>query len=109
MKLVAWVICAVIAVNFILFVLTFIPAFSGIGVQSGLADRLWGTYRYEGWRVDVVWVFASSLIILVAGFAFKGSAVDKVSPTHKVVVISCVAWLCCFVIYAGYVLIHMMG
>lgn len=104
------VLCAVIAVNLVLFVLTlFVPAFSGIGEQSGLADRLWGDYRSGGWRADVVWVFVSTLAILILWLAYVGTTSDKCTREYKLVFASCAIWMGCFVVYAGYVLLHMMG
>jgi hypothetical protein len=109
MRVVGWFICAAIAVNFILFVLMFIPAFSGIGPEPGLADRIWGNYRLGGWRADVVWVVISTVAILMLGLAYAKSPSVKGSRAHKVVVTSCAVWLGCCVVYAGYVVIHMMG
>ena len=109
MRVLGWIICAVIAVNFILFVLTFVPAFSGFGEQPGLADRLLGNYRFGGWRADVVWVFASTVAILILGLAYTQSTSVKGGRAYKLVVTSCTVCLGCFVLYVGYVFIHMMG
>ena len=57
MTVLGWIICAVIAVNFILFVLRLFPAFSGFGEQPELADRLLGNYRLGLESSTVVWVF----------------------------------------------------
>ena len=56
-----------LSVDFVLFVLTFIPAFSGIGSEPGLADRILGNYRFGGWRADVAWMCASSVFIVAVG------------------------------------------
>ncbi len=109
MRILGWVVCVAIALNFILFVLTFIPAFSGIGEQPGLADRLWGGYRSGGWRADVVWVFTSTIAIVIFGLAIPDSTSEKGTRQRKVIVTASAVWLCCFVVYVGYVLVHMMG
>lgn len=105
MRVLRWLQCLVIAIDFVLFVLTFFPAFSGIGPQPGLADRLWGSNRFGGWRADVVWVFASSMVLFFVTMTSAGSRTASRSPVFKLSVL----WLICFVVYAGYVVMHMMG
>jgi hypothetical protein len=73
MKILERVMCAVIAVNFALFMLTFVPAFSGIGQQPGLADRLLDNYRVAGWRADIVWVITSSAVLLFFAVTYTAS------------------------------------
>ena len=93
-----------LAVNFVLFILSFIPAISGIGPKPGLFDRLWGNYRLAGWRADVVWMCVSTMFIVGGGIrwiARRGS----VNPTA----ILCFVWLVCFYFYASYVVHHMFG
>ena len=108
-KILRWVLCALTTVNFVLFVLTlFVPAFSGIGEKPGLADRLWGNPS-GGWRADVVWVFMSTIAILILWLAYVESASDKGTREYKLVFTSCAVWMGCFVVYVGYVLLHMMG
>ena len=109
MKAVPWLIGVIIAVNFILFVLTFIPAFSGIGAGPGLADRLWGDYRFGGWRADIVWVVTSTAGILILALAYSQSTSAKGAGARKLVLATCAVWLVCFLAYARYVLMHMMG
>lgn len=109
MKVLGRVLCSGIAVNFILFVLTFIPAFSGIGPKPGLADRLWDSYRVGGWRADIVWVVASSAVLFLLAVVYAGSPSARQRPPYKLVVTSCAVWLVCFVIYVRYISIHMMG
>jgi hypothetical protein len=108
-RVLGWVLCAVIAVNFMLFVLTFVPAFSGIGRNPGLADRLWGSHTVGGWRADVVWVVTSTVVIFFLGLAYAASPSAKRSPAYKLIVTSCAVWLGCFIVYVVYVFIHMMG
>jgi hypothetical protein len=111
MKAVPWLIGVLTAVNFILFVLTFVPAFSGIGVgpHPGLADRLWGDYRFGGWRADIVWVITSTAGILILALPYSQSTSAKRTRARKLVLASCAVWLVCFLVYARYVLMHMMG
>ncbi len=109
MKVLGRVLCAVIAVNFVLFVLTFVPAFSGIGSQIGIADRLWDNYRVDGWRADIVWVVTSSVVLLLLAVAYAASPSARRSGAYKLVITSCIVWLGCFVVYVRYVFIHMMG
>jgi hypothetical protein len=109
MRVLGCLLCLVIAINLVLFVLTFIPAFSGFGPQPGLADRLWGDYRFGGWRADVVWVYASSVAVFFFGLIYARSGSARQNQEYKFVVLLSAVWLACFVVYAGYVLIHMMG
>ena len=108
-RILAWVLCALTTVNLILFFLTlFVPAFSGIGEQPGLADHLWPNLS-GGWRADVVWVFTSSIAILILWSAYTALSSDKRTREYKVVFTSCAVWMGCFVVYGCYVLMHMMG
>jgi hypothetical protein len=95
-----------LAVNFALFVLTFIPAFSGIGPGSepGLADRLWGRVRLDGWRVDVVWVCLSTAAVCVGGLRSAQTPGPRATTT-----ILCRVWLVCFGFYFNYIFVHMLG
>jgi hypothetical protein len=99
-----WVLRAVIALNVFLFVLHFVPTVSGIGPKPGLADRLWGNTRLAGWRVDVVWMLCSSLLILAGT-----SRWTREPGPRKTTAFLCWAWLPFFVVYLGYTLIHMFG
>jgi len=98
------ILLSVLAVNFALFILSFIPQFSGIGSEPGLFDRLWGNYRLAGWRADVVWICASTIFIIVGGIApMRGRGFDKTTA------ILCWVWLACFFFYLRYTLSHMFG
>ena len=99
-----WVLRAVLALDFLLLVLAFVPAFSGIGPEPGLAERLWGNVRLGGWRADVVWMVGSSVFILAG--ALRGTTERGARRTTSLL---CWAWLPLFVIYVGYTLIHMFG
>jgi hypothetical protein len=93
-----------VAVDFVLLVLTFVPVFSGIGQDPGLADRWWGSARVGGWRADVAWMCGSSLLVLVGGL--PGGA--ELGLRRRTVVV-CRLWLPCFVLYVGYTVFHMFG
>lgn len=95
---------SLLAVDLVLLVLTFIPAFSGIGQQPGLADRLWGGVRLGGWRADVVWMCGSSLLIVASGLPRR-----TIPGLRRTTVVLCRLWLPCFAIYLGYTLTHMFG
>ena len=104
MRIFGWILRGLLAVDFALFVLAFVPAFSGIGPEPGVADRLWGNYRFGGWRADVVWMCASSVFIIVAGFPWI-----KQSRSAKITRFAWFLWLGCFPVYLCYTVIHMFG
>ena len=52
-----WVLRAAVGINVALFILM---VMSGSSVIAELPERLWGSYRLDGWSADVVWVCASS-------------------------------------------------
>src|ERR1700733_5586592 len=91
MRIFGWSFRGLLAVNYALFVLTFIPAFSGIGRNPGLADRLLGNYRFGGWRADVVWMCASSVFIIATGIIWiRGNRSANITR------IAWCLWLACF-------------
>ena len=94
----------VLAVNFALFILSFIPAFSGSWREPGLFDRLWGNYRLAGWRADFVWMGVSTLFIAVVG-----ATSIREFRYHKTTAILCLVWLACFLFYLNYCVHHMFG
>ncbi len=104
MRIFGWILRGLLAVDYVLFVLTFIPAFSGIGPEPGLADRLLGNYRFGGWRADVVWMCASSAFIIGTGFPWI-----KHNRSAKTTRISWFLWLACFPFYLFYIILHMFG
>lgn len=99
-----WALRAIIGVNLLLFVLSFVPAVSGIGPEPGLADRFWGSARVAGWRADVVWMVGSSLLILAGTSRWTREA-----SARKTTTLLCWAWLPLCVVYLGYSLTHMFG
>jgi hypothetical protein len=104
MRIFGWILRGLLAVDFALFVLTFIPAFSGIGQEPGLADRLLGNYRFGGWRVDVAWMCASTVFIIALGLPWT-----RENRSAKITRIACFVWIACFPIYLFYIVIHMFG
>lgn len=111
MKALDRIVRGVLVINFALFILSFIPAFSGIGQHDpGFADDLWGKYRLDGWRGDFVWVCASTLLILVASMPFivvGGVTSNKEPRYHRTAILSLV-WMACFLVYLGYMLVNML-
>jgi hypothetical protein len=104
LELANWVLRAAVALDLFLFGLSVVPASSGIGPAPGLADRLWGNARLAGWRVDVVWMVCSSVLI------FAGtSRWTREASAGKTTAILCWAWLPLFVVHTGYTLVHMFG
>ncbi|HKW11397.1 MAG TPA: hypothetical protein VJO33_13525 [Gemmatimonadaceae bacterium] len=99
-----------LAINFALFVLAFIPAYSGIGQREpGLSDRLFKAHVLYGWSGDVVWMCASTLLIGVASIPIivvGGVTETKEPPFHRTAIL-CLMWLACFLVYLVYTVIHM--
>ena len=104
MRFSGWILRGLLAVNFALFILTFIPAFSGIGQNPGLADRLFGNYRFGGWRGDVVWMCSSSVLIVAAGVPLM-----RAGRPAKITKFAWCLWFACFPIYLVYIFLHMFG
>jgi hypothetical protein len=104
MRVADWIVRGLLAINVALLILTFIPAFSGIGPEPGVADRLWGNYRFGGWRADVVWMFVSTIVILAGGLRPTVEHGPERTTSNL-----CWAWLACVFSYFGYVVTHMFG
>ena len=99
----------VLLVNFALFILSFIPAFSGFGHELGLADRLWGVYRVDGWRADVAWMCTSTPFIALASIPFivVGGVTQIKQRRYHRTAIFCLVWLACFLVYLVWILVNM--
>jgi len=104
MKKVVWTLRILLLINLVLFVLAFVPAFSGLGAAPGLADHYLGNIRYGGWRADILWVFASTVGIVMIGNPWgRRNQPDKLTRTMWYL------WLGCFPVYLFYVFMHMFG
>lgn len=100
-----WFLRAAVVINFALFLLMLMPESSLMGQ---LPERLWGTYRLDGWSADVVWVCASTAFIVIASIPFivlGGVTEVKDRRFHRTAVF-CLVWLACLPFYLGYVLLH---
>ena len=89
-----------VAINFVLFSLSFIPAY-----------RLWGNpdqLTLSGFRIDFAWVCISTLFIVVASIPFMvvGGITETREPRFHRTAVLCLAWLMCFLIYLGYNLVN---
>ena len=60
----------VVAINLLRFVLSFFPSFEGTADSEGWLDSLLNPYRIDGFRIDLVWLVFSTVIIFLAGFHF---------------------------------------
>jgi NADH:ubiquinone oxidoreductase subunit H len=94
---------AVIALNFLRFGLSFSPWFEGTVDSVGESDRLFGGYRLGGFRIDFVWLVASTLVIFSATFYFL--MVSKRDHRARVDAFLCAGWTVAFVVYIARVLL----
>lgn len=109
MKALDRIVRGVLVINFLLFILSFIPAWSGIGQrQPGFSDRLWGAHLLYGWSADFLWVCASTLFIAVASIPFVaiGGVIAIKDRSYHKTAIFCLVWLGCFLFYLGYNLLN---
>lgn len=86
-----------LAVNFALFILSFIPAF-----------RLWSLPALDGWRLDFVWVCASTVFVVVASIPFiaVGGVTEIKERRYHRTAILCLVWIGCFLFYFVYNLLN---
>jgi len=93
----------VIALNFVRFVLSFVPWFEGTADTAGYADRLFNPNHTDGFRSDFLWLIASSAFIFVSLF---WSIQDfKENRSARINVYLSLAWLAAFSIYIGRVVV----
>ena len=98
-QIIMLVLRVVIALNFIRFALSFLPWFEGTAAQPGLADEVFGRYRVGGFRVDFVWLIASTAVILCSiPYVLRMS---KSSPKIKVDSYLCITWLIAFILFVA--------
>jgi hypothetical protein len=103
MRPIDWIVRSLLALDGVLFVLSFVPAFSGIGPEPGLADRVWSN-NSGGFRGDVVWMCLSTVVILGGGLRLTTAP-----GAERTTSLLCWAWLACFIVYLHYVITHMFG
>jgi hypothetical protein len=87
---------AVIAINFLRFALSFSSRFEGTEGGPGLADRIFAL-RLGGFRVDGIWLVASTCVIFVATFYFLLNS--RENPKSRIDACLCAAWVVAFVIF----------
>jgi hypothetical protein len=93
----SFVVRCVIALNFVLFSFSFTAWFQGTEKIPGMADRLFGSYRFGGFRADFVWIVVSTVFIFFALLAFATSTRDARSV--RINRWLCVAWIVACLIY----------
>jgi|SRR5579863_113848 hypothetical protein len=97
-RMLPWVFRAAIALNFVRFVLSFIPSFEGTAERAGIIDGLLGKYTVFGFfRPDFAWLFGSTMVIFPATFYFAN--ISKNDPRARLDVLLGWAWTVAFVIY----------
>jgi hypothetical protein len=89
----------VLAIDFVRFSLSFSPWFEGSETQAGEADRLFGIYRFSGFRADFVWLAISTLVIFFSMLLSLSNFRRDLSA--KVNSYLCLAWIGAFIIYIG--------
>jgi hypothetical protein len=112
MRALRLVVYAILLVDVCLFVLSFVPWFSGVNRKfnagPGVADHLFGSRTVGGWRGDVVWMVGSTLLLAVA-FIFLSLNRSGEASGGRILKL-CGAWIIVvFPIYMAWVVMHMMG
>ncbi len=64
-----------------------------------MADRIFASHRVGGFRIDAVWLLASTCVIFLAGLYFLFNV--KSNPTAKTNVYLCLAWVIAFIIFVA--------
>ena len=98
-RLVAWLFRGVITLNFLRLGLSFWPWFEGTAGSVGECDRLFGDLRWGGFRIDFLWLTASTLVIFVAIFPF--CSLSKLDRRARLDAFLCGAWTVGYVVYLG--------
>jgi hypothetical protein len=92
----ALILRAILAVNWVLFVLSFWPRYAGTAINRGLADEWFGMRDLGGFRADFVWLGISTLMAAVAFFFFFDER--KSDARAHVDILLCGGWvIACFV------------
>ena len=91
-----WIIRSIVAVNFVRFLLAFVPSFEGTEKSVGAADKIFA-WRISGFRADFVWLVITTVLIFIAGIYFLlGIKEDRTAKTDALL---CAAWVLAFFIY----------
>jgi hypothetical protein len=88
-----------IALNFVRFALSFVPAFEGTAENPGAGwiNKALGFYRFDGFTLDFVWMVLSTPVIFFAAFYFSSRV--KVHRWAFIDVVLCLAWTVAFFIF----------
>jgi hypothetical protein len=85
------------ALNFTRPALSFSPHFEGTSDHAGISDRIFNPYNQYGFRIDFVWLVASTLAILTATAIFAGKF--KNDRRARINVLPGIVWILAFVNY----------
>lgn len=105
MKALDWFVRGVLAINFALCILSFVPSYSGIGQRDpGFSARLPGANFLYGWSADFLWICVSTPFIVVASvpFILRGGVTEIRERRYHRTAILCLVWIPCFLIYFFY-------
>ncbi len=86
----------------------FVPAFSGIGSEPGLADRIFPN-RSGGFRGDVLWIFWSGLALSFWSVLMIVRALKERDRADSLDAVLGTVWIAEYFCYVGWTFIHMMG
>lgn len=86
-----------LAMNFLRFLLSFIPSFEGTEHDAGSVEKLFGSFRIAGFRADFVWLLFSTPIIFLAAFYFLWEA--RKNRLALIDFALCLLWVAAFAEY----------
>lgn len=89
----------VIALNFVLIILSFFPWFEGTEQKPGVADEIFGRYRLGGFRADFVWLTVSTVVIF---FCLRSILrISKTNTRMKLDLCLHIAWIVAFMVFVA--------
>ena len=91
-----WMYRAAIALNFVLFAVSFFPGFESTAEREGIADKLFGAYIIGTFRMDFAWLIGSTMLIFPASFYF--AKVSESNPRARLDALWGRAWTIAFLI-----------
>lgn len=97
LRRIALLLRVMIGVNFFRFALSFFPWFEGTADQPGMADRLFGDVRIDGWRLDICWLVGSSFFVFVGLLLLIPKGWKE--PAVRVTAYLFAAWMVAFFVY----------